>query len=75
MANTPRVRMPKRLNSHELSVLTDVLKASGFEPCSHPDCDPKQPSCASNYIYLRAKDAVVAAFRVGRGELAAVPER
>lgn len=74
MKNEPRVKMPKRLTKAEEAVLLDILKAATLAPCSHPDCDPKQPSCASNYIFLRAKDAVTAAFRYGRGELVAVAE-
>jgi hypothetical protein len=46
--------------------LNDVLEANHIVPCTHPDCDPRQPSCASNAIYLRAKAAVTAAFRLGK---------
>lgn len=70
----PRRVFPKRLTVDERARLRDVLEANGFKPCTHPDCDPRQPSCATNSIHLKARDAVEAAFRLGRGELAAVIE-
>ena len=59
----------RRLTKAQLSTLEDVLRANGLGSCDHPDCDPRQPSCAVNYIHLRARDAVQAAFRLGLGEV------
>jgi hypothetical protein len=54
--------------------LLDVLAANALGPCTHPDCDPRQPSCASNAIHLRALAAVTEAFKMGRGERSSVSE-
>lgn len=59
----------RHLQRHELSALLDVLAANGLGACSHPDCDPRQPSCATNAVFLRAKRAVVEAYRLGQGRL------
>ena len=63
-------KRPPRLTKAERSTLHDVLKANGLGPCNHPDCNPREPSCGSNYVHLRALSAVEAAFRIGRGERA-----
>ena len=60
----------KPLNSAVRLALRGVLEANGFTPCTHPDCDPRQPSCASNHIFTKAVYAVEAAYRLGRGEKA-----
>lgn len=64
----------RRLTTMEQTELREVLKANGMEPCNHHDCNPKEPSCATNYVYLRAKAAIEAAYRLGLGHPAAVDE-
>lgn len=49
----------------------DILKANNLGPCNHPDCDARQPSCATNYVHLKAKAAVEAAMK----PVARKPER
>jgi hypothetical protein len=55
----------KHPTAKERAILMDILKANGLGPCNHPDCDPKQPSCATNYVHLRAYDAVKIAYWSG----------
>jgi hypothetical protein len=65
----------KRFTAAECKLLIDILEANDLGPCSHPDCDPKQPSCASNYIHLRALAAVKSAYCLGRAGPAFTTER
>jgi len=64
----------KRLTRETKARLRDVLEANGLGPCSHPDCNPHEPSCASNAVYIRALEAVTQAFKIGRGEVVASDE-
>ena len=57
----------KYFTSEQIRELKGVLEANGLGPCTHPDCDPRQPSCASNAIHLRALAAMKTAYRLGRG--------
>jgi hypothetical protein len=57
----------KRLTKRQVEELRNVLRANGLGPCTHPDCDPRQPSCASNAIHLRALEAMKMAYRLGQG--------
>ena len=65
----------KYFTSEQIRELKGVLEANGLGPCTHPDCDPRQPSCATNAIHLRALAAAKTAYRLGRGESAYMPER
>lgn len=58
----------KPLTRIEKAMLADLLAANGEKHCTHPDCDPKQPSCAVNSIYLRTMRIAEEAFRLGRRE-------
>lgn len=42
-----------------------LLHRHGFGACGHPDCDPKTPTCASNYIRAKAEKLAAAAYRRG----------
>lgn len=65
----------KRLTRGQVEELRNVLKANGLGPCNHPDCDSRQPTCATNYVYLRALEAVKMAYRLGQGARADEPEK
>lgn len=56
--------MRKNLTRDELAEIRGVLEANGLMPCNHPDCDPKQPSCATNYVYLRSLEAAKTVYRL-----------
>ncbi len=58
------------LNVDERKAILDALEAAGIAHCTHPDCDPKQPSCATNYVFLKAKQAAEATYRIGLGQSA-----
>ena len=53
-----------RLTRDEITECQEALKANGIGPCNHPGCDPKQPSCATNYVYLKALEAAKAVYRL-----------
>jgi len=54
-----------RLTRTDRNAIRQVLAANGLAPCTHPDCDPRKPSCATNSIFLRAQSAAVKAFQLG----------
>jgi hypothetical protein len=54
----------KKLTADEQREIREVLKANGFAPCTHPDCDLKRPQCASNHIYLQAREAATTVYRI-----------
>jgi len=56
--------MRNHLTRAEQQEIREVLKANGLEPCNHPDCDPKQPSCATNYVFLKAFKAAETVYRL-----------
>lgn len=66
--------MAKRISKADEVALRGVLEANDLGNCMHPDCDPKQPSCASNYVHLRALAAVREAFRLGLCGAASAPD-
>jgi hypothetical protein len=41
----------------EIDALLDV---HGFKACGHPDCDPKRPGCATDYMRAKARALVKA---------------
>ena len=65
----------RRLNASDERIVRDIAEAHGLGPCGHPDCDPRQPSCATNSIYLRVMSAMREAFKRGSGSVAFVSER
>lgn len=65
----------KYFTSEQIRELKGVLEANGLGSCSHPECNPREPSCATNAVHLRALAAVKTAYRLGRGESAIASER
>lgn len=40
-----------------------LLDAHGFKACGHPDCDPKQPGCATDHMRSKARALVKAVLK------------
>ena len=40
-----------------------LLDANGFKACGHPDCDPKQPTCATDHMRAKARALVKAVLK------------